>query len=65
VNDKEGTFASSSALELASLLKSWDFMKNNIGIATLNALFQLIAERNTSNYPFPEENIVRALSLNF
>jgi uncharacterized protein (DUF4213/DUF364 family) len=58
VNDKAGTFAGSSALELASLVKSWDFIKNNIGIATLNALFQVIAEGNPSDYSFSEENIL-------
>lgn len=58
VNDKAGTFAGSSVLELASLVKSWDFIKNNIGIATLNALFQAIVERNPSDYPLSEENIV-------
>lgn len=58
VNEEAGTFTGSSALELASLVKTWDFIKNNIGIATLNALFQVIVDKYPSEYLLSEENIV-------
>ena len=63
VNEKAGTFAGSKALELASLAKSWDFIESGIGIATLNALFQIIIEREPSLYLLSEENIIDGIRI--
>ncbi len=50
VSDLAGTLAGSNAFKLAEKAKSWEISECVIGFASLNALSQIILEKNPENY---------------
>jgi uncharacterized protein (DUF4213/DUF364 family) len=52
--DSAGTLFDSSALELAQLANSWKLGEAVVGIATINALSQIVFETNIGYYSFTE-----------
>jgi uncharacterized protein (DUF4213/DUF364 family) len=52
---RAGTISGSSALEIAGLANSWKLGEAVVGIAAINALSQIILERNIGSYMFLED----------
>jgi uncharacterized protein (DUF4213/DUF364 family) len=50
VTDLAGTLMGMHALKMAEKAKSWELRESILGFATLNALSQIIIERNPENY---------------
>lgn len=49
-----GKLAGNSALQIAELVKSWDPIEATLGVATLNALSQMVLEEESSKYSITE-----------
>ncbi len=52
--DRAGTISGSPVLEIAELANSWKLAEATVGIAAINALSQIILERNSGSYMFME-----------
>lgn len=50
ISDLAGTMAGSPAVSLAEKAKSWDISESVVGVATLNALSQIVIDKNPGNY---------------
>lgn len=55
---RAGTLAGSPAIELAELSLSWDLSEAVVGVAALNALSQLVIEKNLDRYVIVEGNLI-------
>ena len=53
-----GTLSTSSATKLAHLAESWELNKRVVGVATINALSQIVFERENTNYQIIEGNFL-------
>lgn len=60
---KAGTLAGSPAIEIAELSLSWDLSEAVVGVAALNALSQLIIEKNLDRYMIFEGNLIDQLEI--
>jgi len=58
-----GTLAGRPALDLLSLTSSWDLGERVIGIATMNALSQIVFEIHPDRYAFEERNLIDILEV--
>jgi uncharacterized protein (DUF4213/DUF364 family) len=58
-----GTLAGSPATELADLAKSWDLGQRVLGLATINALSQIILKRVSKGFIMTESNILDELDI--
>lgn len=53
-----GTLSTSSAIELAHLSKSWELNKRVVGVATINALSQIVIEKENTDYQVIDGNLL-------
>jgi uncharacterized protein (DUF4213/DUF364 family) len=58
-----GTIAGRPAQELLSLAESWDLGERVIGIATMNALSQIVLEADPDRYALEERNLIDVLEV--
>ena len=58
-----GTIAGQTALELLSLTDSWDLIERIIGIATVNALSQIVFEAHPDKYAVEKRNLIEVLEV--
>jgi len=63
VSDQAGTMAGTPALKLAEKAKSWEISESVLGFATLNALSQIVIERNPENYTILSGNVIDYIKL--
>jgi uncharacterized protein (DUF4213/DUF364 family) len=61
--ENAGTLAGKSSKELLSLANSWDFSERVIGIATINALSQIVLDSNKDNYAIEKANLVDVIDI--
>ena len=61
--EQAGTLAGRSALELLNLAYSWDLVERVIGIATVNALSQIVLEAHPDRYALEERNLIDVLEV--
>lgn len=61
--DQAGTLAGRLATELLSLANSWSLGERIIGVATMNALSQIIFEADPDRYSFREGNLIDLLEV--
>lgn len=64
VTERAGTLAGSSAFQLADLARSWDLGESVVGVATLNALSQIILEKGGGKYSIAEGNLIDLIGVN-
>jgi len=55
---RAGTLADSPATELSSSAKSWDMSESIVGVATLNALSQMVLDKEKEKYLITEGNFM-------
>jgi len=58
-----GSFAGSPAIKLAELSRSWDTERSIVGVATLNALSQIVMVRWKNRYLATEGNFIDGLGI--
>lgn len=58
-----GTLSTSSAIKLAHLAESWELNKRVVGVATMNALSQIVLERENTNYQVIEGNLLENIEI--
>jgi uncharacterized protein (DUF4213/DUF364 family) len=63
VSDRAGTLAGSQAVELAWLSTSWHLDERIVGIATVNALSQIVFEKNPKQYRIDSGNLIDAVEI--
>jgi uncharacterized protein (DUF4213/DUF364 family) len=63
ISDYAGTMVGTSAFELAEKAKSWDITESVVGFATLNALSQIVIERNPEKYEILTGDILQYIPL--
>ena len=61
--DQAGTLAGRPAPELLSLAGSWDLGERVIGVATMNALSQIVFETHPDRYACEERNLIDVLEV--
>jgi len=61
--EQAGTLAGRSALELLNFAYSWDLVERVIGIATVNALSQIVLEAHPDRYALEERNLIDVLEV--
>lgn len=61
--NKAGTLAGSGAMELASLAKSWDVTERMVGVATMNALSQIVFEKKADSYAVTKADMIEELEV--
>ena len=63
VVQRAGTLAGSPAVDLAKLVRSWDLSERVIGTATINALSQIVLERQSQKYVIAEGNLIDQIDI--
>ncbi|MEM3003693.1 MAG: DUF364 domain-containing protein [Candidatus Bathyarchaeia archaeon] len=63
VSDRAGRIAGSSALEVASMARSWEVSESVLGYATLNALSQVYFDSASTSYSISRSNLVDELKV--
>lgn len=63
ISDLAGTMAGTSAVTLAEKAKSWDISESVIGVATLNALSQILIEKNPDNYIIQNGDVINYIKI--
>lgn len=61
--DKAGSLAGSTAISLAQLATSWNLAERILGVATINALSQIIFERKPRKYKIKEGNVIDEVTI--
>ena len=61
--ESAGTLAGKSSKELLGLADSWDFSERVIGIATINALSQIVFDSKKYDYNIEKENLVNVIDI--
>lgn len=63
--DKAGKLSGSPALEIAGLARSWKLSEAVVGVATINALSQIVLERKSGYYSIIEDaNFIDQIEIN-
>ncbi|MEM1586178.1 MAG: DUF364 domain-containing protein [Candidatus Bathyarchaeia archaeon] len=60
---KAGTLAGSPAIKIAELSLSWDLSEAVVGVAALNALSQMVMEKNLDRYMVIEGDLINQLEI--
>ncbi|MGD6934178.1 MAG: Rossmann-like domain-containing protein [Candidatus Bathyarchaeia archaeon] len=63
VSNYAGTLAGSPAIKLAEKATSWDLRESIIGFATLNALSQIVMDKNPQNYGVLNGDVIEYINL--
>ena len=64
VAKQAGKLTGNSALQIAELVKSWNPIEATLGVATLNALSQMVLEEESSKYSIAENaNFIEHVSI--
>ena len=63
VSDLAGTLVGTPAIKLAEKAKSWEINESIVGFATLNALSQIVMDRNPENYAILSGDVIDYISL--
>jgi len=63
ISERAGTLAGSAVLEIANLAKSWDVSESVVGVATLNALSQVVIEKDRDKYSIFEGNLIDSIKM--
>jgi uncharacterized protein (DUF4213/DUF364 family) len=63
VSDEAGTLAGTPAIKLAEKAKSWELRESIIGFATLNALSQIVMDKNPQNYCVSNGDVIKYVGL--
>ncbi len=63
VSDLAGTLVGMPAFKLAEKAKSWDIRESVLGHATLNALSQIVIEKNPQNYTVSSGDVLEFIPL--
>jgi len=58
-----GKLSGNLAAKLAHLAESWELSKRVVGVATLNALSQMVLEREDTNYRITEGNLLENIEI--
>lgn len=61
--EKAGTLAGSRAADLAQLATSWDLGERVVGVATVNALSQIVFEEKPQRYQIEAGNLIDAVEI--
>ena len=60
---KAGSFTEASAVSLAQFATSWNLGERILGVATINALSQIVFERKSGKYQIKEGNIINEVEI--
>jgi uncharacterized protein (DUF4213/DUF364 family) len=59
-----GTLAGRPVTEFLGMIESWDFIERVIGVSALNALSQIVFEKEPDRYLMEERNLVEVVEVN-
>jgi uncharacterized protein (DUF4213/DUF364 family) len=62
--NRAGTLAGSAAMDLANMSRSWDIGERVVGVATINALSQIILEQKMNRYKISDGNLIEEININ-